>query len=434
MKFLLSFCLLFWSSSLLAECGEVNTKKLLLSDAFKLLSCNSIDISLSKNAIVEKEQEKKLQIAPNLPQVNFNAGARADYLAPTIDDKIITKPSAGIGFDWTVYDSGVLKSKYKEYDEYVAEKKINLDEVINGLSYMVFAKFIQFKNNTELKNSAQKRFEYFEKLLKKTEYSYKTGIITKSDVLSVKNQMKKVEIELNNIGSENKKIKLELSTILNKNIEDLNLVDLDFFLKKLDVKFKELLVLDREEHWYKSNNDILTISKQISALKANIDGIRNSYGAKIKVSAGYTVSGGFGQDITNQANVGISLNKPLFGKYPLDEKIRLLEMQISDLKIQEQKVITELNNNLLQKLNELDRAKDNYSFAESGLELAMSNYDLLNARYQSRVSTLLELLKAESDLKESETQKLISQNNQLLVKLDFVKHLGAVNDLVGESQ
>ena len=260
------------------------------------------------------------------------------------------------------------------------------------------------------------------------------GFVEKLDV-------DRLEVSLNNLKTERSKVQ--------------NLVDLSYYMLKfqMGMKLDDAIVLtDRinenevariETEVKADNNASFSYDQRIdySILKSNlllsemdVENNKRGYYPTVAAFAGYGYNTGrnkFSQLFTspwfNNANIGLSVNIPVFDGFAKKYKIQQAKFTVDKVKqsmsLVEQSIDLQIRSANITIVNGLETLKSQ----KRNLDLAQEVVRVSKIKYQSGTGSNIEVINAESALKEAQTNYFASLYDLLLAKIDLDKAQGKLS-------
>ncbi len=260
------------------------------------------------------------------------------------------------------------------------------------------------------------------------------GFVEKLDV-------DRLEVSLNNLKTERSKVQ--------------NMVDLSYYMLKFQMGMKldeSIQLTDRI-----NENDVERIASEVKAddgsgfkydqridysiLKSNlllsemdVENNKRGYYPTVSAFAGYGYNTGrnslgevFGSPWFNNANIGLSINIPIFDGFAKKYKIQQAKFTVDKVKqslsLVEQSIDLQIRSSNITIINGLETLKTQ----KRNLDLAQEVVRVSKIKYQSGTGSNIEVINAESALKESQTNYFASLYDLLLAKVDLDKAKGKLN-------
>lgn len=401
----------------------------------------------AKNARLEIEAAKGLvgeRTAEGLPQINANLNGTNNLVVPISPfPAIIFDPEAAegefigvqfspeftAGLTATVsqmifngsYFIGLKAAKtYRQLAE--VDRKFTELEVIENVKKAYYSVLV----SEEREELVRANLSRIDTLLKETEILYEEGFAEKIDV-------SRIQVQNNNIQTELDKAKT--ATLVSRRLlkfqmgmpqdQDITLVDTITGLESL-LEAERLLMEDGQPRveidQINTNYDLATLDlknnqiQYMPRLDANYTFQRNAFGGNLtNLWSGEWFTGSV---------VGVTLQIPIFDGFTKRYKIQQNRVQLRQLEVQKESLLQNIalekfqsRQNLINSLKALEVQRENR-------DLALEVYDTAKIKYQEGVGSNLEVVEADSALKEAETNYFSALYDAFIAKVDLEKALG----------
>ena len=394
--------LLFIIGVLAAEEGNLTLKEC-VGIAFK----NSIELKIADENLKQAELNKIINYAPFYPSVNLSLG---DTLLG-FDDNGLDIPlfavnpdtySASLNVSYNVYNM------YKDYDQYryagkkYEEAELSVSLKKQELSYNVISAYFDVLSSEKNLEIREKTLSQKKEYLKLAESLFKAGIKPKSDYLNALVQIKKSEISLKDAEAGLKISKAGLNTLLGTAPDkELNL-EVDSNYGAPEAAYGALL-----EKMFKGNLDwkkiniqseyisILTsLSERTLLPEISVDASYSLYLDKYAgSSAGWTHFGRLDQNST--WGISASLSYPIFDGYTNISKFKASKSSLVIANMNIENLKRELTRSIYVSFLEVNRIYEELEQYKVQVGLAKESLELIKNRYQSGISSFLDLIDAE---------------------------------------
>lgn len=400
-----------------------------------------------QNALLEIQTSKATvgeTTAQGLPQITGNVDMNKNFIVPT-------QPFPAIFFDPEASEGEFIAVQFSP--EYTANMTVTVNQMIFNGSYFVglqaaktykqLAEFDKIKTEFDVIENVKKAYfsvlvskereglvqanlSRMDTLLKETQVMYETGFSEKIDVSRIRVQYNNLKTEWDKARSSTKVstelLKLQMGMPMEQPLE------LAETIADLETSF-EVLGLLQETGMRRVELDQLQTNLDLAHL--DLKNNKSQYLPRLDADLNYSRMG-FGSSLKNIFNsqwypgslLGVSLEIPIFdglGKsYRIQQnrvQVRQLENQIFD---QEQRIAAEkfeAKANLVNSLSALEVQLENR-------ELAMEVFRTTKIKYQEGVGSNLEVVEADSALKEAETNYFSALYDALIARVDLERALG----------
>lgn len=260
------------------------------------------------------------------------------------------------------------------------------------------------------------------------------GFVEKLDV-------DRLEVSLNNLKTERSKVQ--------------NMVDLSYYMLKFQMGMKldetiqltdrineadvnriasEVKADDGSLFKYDQRIDYSILKSNLLLSEMDVENNKRGYFPTVSAFAGYGYNTGrnsfgevFGSPWFNNANIGLSINIPVFDGFAKKYKIQQAKFTVDKVKqnlsLVEQSIDLQIRSANITIINGLETLKTQ----KRNLDLAQEVVRVSKIKYQSGTGSNIEVINAESALKESQTNYFASLYDLLLAKVDLDKAKGKLN-------
>mgnify|MGYP000362271065 CR=1 FL=1 len=403
----------------------------------------------AKNALLETFASKASigeQVAQGLPQINGSFDFTKNVSIPVMflpnegpfEDP--DNPSDVVPIQFGVnYQSGIaltvsqmifdgsyfigLKAArtYRELSEYDREKTEN--DVIESVKKAFFTVLV----NEERQGLAEANKARIDTLLRETTALYEEGFAEKIDVSRIK-------VQYNNINTELDKIKAatEISRELLKIQMGLPIeykISIKQSLRDLN-KPEEIQELLGNPGYRRVEMDQLKTNREL----INLDLKNNTVQYLPSIDANFTYQrNGAGQSFNSVwdgenwftgAFVGLSLKLPIFDGLAKSKRIQQNRIQLQQVENQMKMLDDNIDVQRMQAKTTLKNNLKTLEVQKENMELALEVYNISRIKYSEGVGSNLEVVEADSDLKEAEINYYSALYDALIAKVELEKALG----------
>ncbi|OGF46147.1 MAG: hypothetical protein A2231_03255 [Candidatus Firestonebacteria bacterium RIFOXYA2_FULL_40_8] len=375
---------------------------------------NSLELKISEENLKQAGLNKIINFAPFFPSVNlsfsdkllgfYDNGADIPFLTVNPDTY-----SSSIDISYNIYNM------YKDYDQYrYSGKKYEEAELAvvlkkQELAYNVITAYFDILTSGKTLQIRVKALEQKKEYFKLAESLYKSGIKSKTDYLNSQIQIKKSEISLSDAEISLKISKAGLNTLMGYSPDKELLLAEDNVFSPPEYAYETLLekMFAGNFEWkkiklqYEYTSILTALSERELLPSLSVDG---SYSLDLdryaRNSSEWTHSGRLDQN--SNWGISFSLSYPLFdGEVKVSRfnssKISLgligLNMDIMKRDLTEETYLAFLNVNRIYAQLEVFRLQ---------VDLAKESLELVKDRYQSGISSFLDLIDAELNYTSSE--------------------------------
>ncbi|MCV9385619.1 TolC family protein [Reichenbachiella ulvae] len=433
----------------LSQMGRAQDKtSFSLEEAIEYALINNQNV---KNASLEVEvADRQVDeiISDGLPQVNLNADLNYNYaiqqvFLDTADSFFPPPPNLesdvigfGLGVPYTssfrlsatqmIFDGsffvGLKAAKtFKELSK-KDHIKTNIDvaEAVSKAYYGVLV-------NQERLELIESNFARVDSLLRDTELLYENGMAEKIDVNRVKVQYNNLKVEKDNYHAV-----LDLSRSILKfqmGLDTKASVELTDELSS--VKFFDYQKVDDFDYNQRIEYSQLNINKELNEL--DIKNINARYIPAINAYANYGRNTGalavgdvFTNPWSNVGVVGLQLSMPIFDGLKKTRQVQQRKLKAEQLNNQFELLEQNIDIEIQQATASYEKQIDNIEAQKENMELAREVYDVAKTKYEEGVGSNIEVIEADRDYKQAQTNYYNAVYDALISKVELQKAYGVL--------
>ena len=181
---------------------------------------------------------------------------------------------------------------------------------------------------------------------------------------------------------------------------------------------------------YRNRPDYMMIDQQLRLFE--LDKKRYQYGYAPSIAAFAThQQNAFGRELSSTFDklypgtmVGLNMRLPIFDGLQKSARIQQARINIEKMELTKSQMENAIEMEVFASRTRYNRSKEQLSQQEKNLKLAEDIYRSVNIKYQSGLSSSLEVITADRDLKESQKNYLDAIYDFLVAKADLKKALG----------
>jgi outer membrane protein TolC len=396
--------------------GIAQTGALTMKQAVEIALANNTSLKAdSMNLLVTGYQNNILR-SDFLPQVNYSAKTEYNLAlaAQMVPGNLVNQPSkdyvpvqfgtrysTGSGIEVTqsiINKSSRIKLNAAGLNTSIAQTKHRLTK--EELVYQVAATYYVLQANAEMIRTTTRDYLNLKEILSIAKAQYENGILKKIDYESIEINTANKESYLNQLQTDYNDllanfnylmgIPAESRTVIETNVSTISatLETGDLFSQRADV--------------YLSNQLIESKEVEIRSIRAEKKPVLNSF-FRFNYQAQFNDAGkAFNHDYwSKSSSVGISTSISLFDGYRRKNRLNIAQSQLDQLKFQNEQAKQLANKEWVTALGKLGRDRQQYEITTKNLQLAEKVFASRKALYAEGVTTLVELLDAESELSQS---------------------------------
>lgn len=323
-------------------------------------------------------------------------------------------------FDGSFFVGLDAAKTYKELTGKELEKaKIDIAEAVSKAYYAVLVS----EYRMDLLN---KNYGRLDTLLRETTEMYTSGFAEKIDVNRSKVQFNNIKVEKENSEKLLKITRANLNILLGLTVNDSLVLTDKLSTEMFDEETKEeFSYSDRIEYGIlQSNQQLATLDKKLnnSMYLPKLD-LYATVGANLGTGVASNIF-----DITNEwyqfGLVGIKMSIPIFDglqKHYINQQKKLKLQQIDqsfdqmersmDLEVRDAKV-------------QLDNAIAYLKSQQENMEISEEVFDVTKEKYQEGIGSNLEVINADADFKEAQTNYFVALYSAIVAKINYKKSIG----------
>ena len=402
-----------------------------------------------KNASLEKDiadGQIKETLSRGLPQANLDVGLNYNFSPQkSLIDLSTFDPSIPEGTEGEVtfqqaYDGNLVFSvkqlvfdgsffvglrAAQTFKELSTKDQVKVEiDVIEAVSKAYYSTLVTQERLDLLKVN----FSRLDSLLKETELMYKHGFAEKIDVSRLKVQHNNLKVQLDNTAQlaelSYDLLKFQMGMPIS---EEINLTD--------ELENIELDLSSDETFSYDNRIEYSQLQTNLELINLDMKNNRVQYLPNLYANFNY----GFNTQ-TSQSNqwferdrwlsfglVGISLNVPIFDGFLKKSRIQQNKIQLQQTQNSFKLLENNINLEIRQAQVNINTALDDMVAQKENMKLAQEIYNVTRIKYQEGVGSNLEVLEADEDLKESQTNYYNALYNALIAKVELQKAYGTLN-------
>ncbi len=448
------------------ESASGSQEPMTLEDALEYAYANSANM---KNALLDIQIAKRdvgITKSQGLPQVNADVTYTNNFAVPTVFLPAEAGGFVGGGGTGSGGNGGQAPASEEEIAlrfgiQHQANASITASQMIFDGSYFVGLKaarvfsdltrkdYLLTKSNiaeqvskayyTALVNAERRQLVNsnmmrLDTLLYETTLLYENGFAEKIDVDRIKVQLNNVTTEYNRINRLSEVSLLLLKYQMGMPIEQE--IALAETIQDLDLEEDPLTDNDFS---YQNRQDFAKLMVNQELVQLDIKNYQMQYLPKLTLNANYGYNSGadeFGRLTNfdrwfNLGSAGVSFRLPIFDGLLKYNQIQKGKLQLQQIENSVNLLRNTIDLEIVQSRVQLENSLENLEVQEENLTLAQEVYDVTRVKYQEGVGSNLEVVDAETSLKQAETNYYNALYDALIAKVDLKKAMGV---LVNENE
>lgn len=288
--------------------------------------------------------------------------------------------------------------------------------------------------NEERRQLVGSNLRRLDTLLYETTMLYENGFAEKIDVDRIKVQLNNVKTEFNRINRLSEVSMLLLKYQMGMPIEeDIVLAE---SIQDLDLEEDPLAESD---FTYQDRQDYAKLMVNQELVQLDIKNYQMQYLPRLTLTANYGYNSGadeFGRLTNfdrwfNLGSAGVNLSLPIFDGLRKHNQIQKSKLQLQQIENASSLLRNTIDLEIVQARVQLENSLENLEVQQENLTLAREVYDVTRIKYQEGVGSNLEVVEAETSLKQAETNYYNALYDALIAKVDLKKAMGI---LVNENE
>lgn len=390
---------------------------------------------VNKSLLNEKiiNAEVKSRLADWYPQLNFDYALQHYFKTPvsiingapvaTAQDNFST---AYFSATQNIFNRDVLLASQSAGDVRTQAKQITENSKINTTLYVSKAFYDVLLSRSQMKLVDQD-IERLSRSVQDAYNQYKAGIVDKVDY-------KRAQISLNNSRAERKQYENDFTakfSILKfyMGYPQNSSFNLQYDSAKL---VNEIYIDTLQEANYANRIEYKILQTQEDLLKANVKYYRWGFIPSVSAYGNYNLffaNNNFSKLYSHDyptSFVGVSLGFPIFQGGKRSWQVKSANLQLDKLQYNFKSLRDSVQTEYVQSINSYKTALNDFYVQRDNLELAKDVYNTIYLQYKAGIKTYLEVIVAESDLRNTQVNYLNALYQVLISKLDVQKAAGTL--------
>ncbi len=365
------------------------------------------------------------QIPVNIVPANvFDPTAPADATA-AIRFGVQHQGSLGVSASQMIWDGSFfigLKAAKMLRDK-VEQDKIKAE--IDVIGTVTKAYYLVLVNESRI-GLIDANYSTLEKTLNETRELYENGFAEKIDV-------SRLQVQLNNLAAEKTGVeraitgtknllKLAMGMPVNQNIQ------LTDPLESIDFTYNATELVNFN---YQNRVEVQQLNFTRKLAELDLKNVQSGYIPKVSFNAAWGRNSGndsfstlWSNDWFTSSNVGINVSIPVFDGFRKKHSIQRKRIQLQTLDNQFKYLTNSISLEIIDAKNSLDHNLEKLEVQQGNMDLAQEVRDVTTEKYKEGIGSNLEVLNAEKDYKEAETNYLEALYNAVISKVDLDLALG----------
>ena len=404
-------------------------KKLSLEESLNIGLVNSKEIKISKSKLISSE-EKITEVGSQMfPKLTLGAGyTNVNVVEPETFGLVpgnpaqIKNPFYSYGLNLSLQApifTGFQLSSLKGAAEFNNKAVQNdLQNTINQKALGIHTAYWNLYKSEKSVELILQSLSSLRQKLKDTEQFLDNGLVTKNDLLKLKVQVSKAELNLIDAKNKQEVARALLNKTIGYPLNEQTKINTDVMIDPISAyRYDELL-----SEALINRNELKSLGYRIEAGEENITAANSGWWPKLYAVGSYYYYNINAETFNiNDQNLqlwylGLSLNWDLWDWGYTSSKSTQAEQEVlqgkEQMNLLKEQIELEVYNNYLYLISE----KEKINISELAVESAEENYRLTGDKYNNQLATSTDLIIAQTELLEAKTQLAISQADYELAK------------------
>lgn len=183
------------------------------------LSHNNRVIESVKHTLTSKEQLYESSKSSYLPTIDIGANYQNAYKETATTPQNSLKYQASLKY--TIYDGGKRENLYSQLESSIDSSKSTIQATKNSISLDISRLYFEYFIQEASRVSTMQEIEQLKEELKRVEFFYEAGSVTKDEVVKIDSRVKNAQVMLQEIELESLKIMHTLEYYTSKRVESI---------------------------------------------------------------------------------------------------------------------------------------------------------------------------------------------------------------------
>lgn len=428
-------------------CGTLSAQEKLLSkeEAVNVALENNFGIKVAKNQIKIADNNKSILNSGYLPTLTNSTAANYNR-----DDAVIEFPgqldqngnprtdvnlnkaeaqryNSTLNANYTIFDGMGRFYNYKRLKEQYQLSELQARETIENTMLQLFSVYFEVARLSENENVLQKALEVSSQRIKRAEYAFEYGQNTKLDILNAQVDVTNDSINLLNTRQQLANTKRDLNVVLSQNLNE---------KFKVDTLIRFIPKLQLEEYLSQSNlNNVALLQTEknlaINAYDIKINkagylptiGLNGAYGWNLNQSAASAFFPGTNNTTWN-FGLGASLSWNLFDGGGTTVRVRNSKIAYENQELLKEQVALEVDRDIQNAMAIYENRLNIFNIQEQNVITNLNNFERSKEQFQLGRITSIEFRQAQINLLNAETNKNLAKYDAKLAELQLLQLTG----------
>lgn len=404
------------------------TLRLSLQECRKMALEASEDLQKADNERLKAEYDKAIALAANLP--DFSATGLGEYMTDMESMGMVMRMRgmymAGVTLAQPIYVGGKIRAanKLAKIGEEAAEETLRSTraEVIADADNAYWS-YISVLSKIRMLESIM---EQMDTLFSQVGTSLEAGMSTRSELLRVEANRSEIAYQIQKAQSGANLCRLSLCNVIG--------CDFDTLIEPTDTEITPTLIEYLEVGTNTSRPELRLLDMQLEAAKQQVRSTRADFLPQLALSVGYVYYGnmkmitgkGTAEEYTMNMEDGmgmamLSLSVPIFHWGEGRKTVKKAKLDVHNAELDLQKNRRLLNIEEQQALQNLRDSRQLVQVADLGYQQAEESYRIENERYLGGMGTLTDLLDAQGQLMQAESNLIEAQTQMKIYETEYLR-------------
>jgi len=358
-------------------------------------------------------------------QLNQNGVPRADVDLYKAEAQ---RYGASLNANYVLFDGLNRRYNYKRLKEQYQLSELQARETIENTMLQLFSVYFEVARLTENDKVIQQALEISLQRIKRAEYAFEYGQNTKLDILNAQVDVTNDSINLLNTQQQLANTKRDLSVLINQDLEKAFTVDtLIQFIPKIQI----------EEYIAQTNvNNIALLQTErniaINAYDIKVNksgylptiGLSGSYGWNLIQSAASAFFPGTNNNNTRNFGLGASLTWNLFDGGGTAVRVKNAKIAYENQELLKEQVALEVNRDIQNAISIYENRLSIFTIQEQNVLTNLNNFERSKEQFQLGQITSIEFRQAQINLLNAQTNKNLAKYDAKLAELQLLQLTG----------
>lgn len=319
-----------------------------------------------------------------------------------------------------LYLGGQVRNSVKLSEKAVQLNNFKYEQTLNDNLNTVIQSYFNVLIKESLVEIQKNSLKLVESHLNSVQKNYEAGLIVKSDVNEVKIELNKTKQAI--LTAEN-----ELK-IAKKRLADLLEIDsTDFTLKQPDLPALEEELQAQLDKAYRNRFELksLTVNQEMKDINKEMED--NLYKPSFFLRGNYSFQGSDLSFEDGSFSVTLSGQVALYDGNKSELKQEKVDIEKANLENNKEQLKKNIETEIMAALYKIDENRESLEIAEQNEEQALENYDQAVKRYENGVGTSLDVLRAETNLRQIQISKTQTHYQHIMSIYSLLHKTGTLN-------